>query len=152
MTGISNRTIIEEMARIGIANAMPEAMDEVYILPAKHWLRETLPPAARDMFRKLRADKYIPEQNDCDDFAEKLREFVKQSHLYTGQTQFAILFGMMSYKPDNGPFHRVNFTMSRTESRPIEVHVIEPQYVAKGFDGFFQLSKTEAASCTNFFF
>lgn len=135
--------------------------DREFAMPKHEWMIKVMPGASKLFFHAIEncfpEPEYKEEENDCDDFTEDFRFWMRRAWRRTpkaGDAPRAILCGELHYSVggNHKNRHDVAWTITKPDGGPARVMVIEPQRLASGNpEWMLRLSPAEKASSTLIF-
>jgi len=142
---VSNR---DEIKDLFTQSGLPCSLDDVnYAFPTKGWVKEVFGPAFDQYNFNLGLSKGESEANDCDDFANRAKQYAQMlwfAHRRPPGT--ALFFAVCKYKIGGDFFkgHAINATVVAGSDGKAEIVFFEPQPKAH----IVKLTKEELESCS----
>jgi hypothetical protein len=126
---ISGHTLLDILKKNGIQPYNEIVLDASYTLPTKSWIIGEFSMAFENDLSVYGLLNYIPEKNDCDNFALHCHSFALKLHTRDQQSyQKGFAIGQFVYDKDSGGRHAINFwVIINPVSNKYEVVFYEPQ-------------------------
>jgi hypothetical protein len=144
---ISRETFSRVLFDLGIPYEALDVADVAWLPPAKAWLRDKFCPQLRRYLKRKGLLDYVPEANDCDDFADEGVRLAKRMHarmVRLGKaprgTAFAV--GRFWYRSARQGAHAIIVALVRIAETTFELVFIEPQT-----QRLVELTRSEINSC-----
>lgn len=125
----------------GFEPGVVHVQDANYASPSSAWLFGAFASAFERLKANLGSNNYVPEINDCDDFATLAYWYIRHLHrIQSSPKETSIAFGTMVYARDAGGLHAINIAITEA-GKPV---FFEPQTSRE-----VQLSETEIFLCSD---
>lgn len=124
-------------------------LDAVYAHPTREWFVGPFARAIRHNVEQIGLDRYRASCNDCDDFANRARQWAQDCHALTSpESNSALAIGAFFFRPAGGTNgHAIICAVVYTEMGWPVLVFVEPQTGQE-----IMLTPDEIRSCFGFYF
>jgi hypothetical protein len=109
---VSAQELIDRLVDAGIPLEAIRIKDGKYRLPTRAFIEGEFAQSFEAYKKSKGLNDYIPEVNDCDDFATRAVGHIQELHTASEHQGCGIAFGRFSFFRDNGGAHELNVTVT----------------------------------------